>query len=58
VPSLLRFALVTLLAAACIVGMALTFQEPTTGSSILGLVLFAAAVYGIVRLLQGLPREA
>jgi len=55
---LLRFALMTLLAAACIVGMALTFQEPTTGSSILGLVLFAAAVYGIVRLLQGLPREA
>jgi len=44
---LLRFALVTLLAAACIVGMALTFQEPTTGSSILGLVGFAAAVYGI-----------
>jgi hypothetical protein len=48
----------TLLAAVCIVGLELTLGAATKGAFAVGVVLLAPSLYGIVRLLQGWPREA
>jgi hypothetical protein len=58
VPIWLRVVLMTLLAAVCIVGLQLAVGSTSAGSFAVGIVLLALGVYGIVRLLQGWPREA
>ena len=54
---LLRFVLLSLAVAGVIVGLGATFGGVHVGSFAVGLVMLWCSLYGIVRLLQGLPRE-